>query len=73
MDRLIVAVFAAALFAAPAFASGCTGIGKGSPPPGSMNSTTTTKPANPCKTGDIYDAATGLCTGTDGKTYKPGS
>lgn len=68
MHRMFVTAVVAVLFASPVLVGCNTGIGKGSPTTSSTKTTT-----NPCKPGDTYDAATGLCTGTDGKTYKPNS
>jgi hypothetical protein len=55
MDRLIVAVVAVTLFTAPAFAIGCTGIGKGSPP------IHASARHHPCKPGEVYNARMGRC------------
>jgi hypothetical protein len=71
MYRFIVAAVAAALLASPAFAGGCTGIGKGSPMSGAAKTPVTTP--NPCKPGDTYDATKNLCTAADGTTYTPAS
>lgn len=73
MYRLIIAAVAAALLASPAFAGGCTGIGKGSPMAGAAGSKAPVTTPNPCKSGDTYDATKNLCTAADGTTYTPAS
>lgn len=69
MRILIVAAATAAVMFSIAAASAGTGIGKGSPSTGPTTPGTTT--ANPCNSGDTYDATKNLCTDSKGNTYTP--
>ena len=62
------------LFASSTFATGGTGIGKGSgstPPTGTAPALTTTPPVSSCKPGDTDDKWQDICIGQDGKGYLP--